>query len=183
MRTKAVAISDKTSYHEISQSLKLARFGCQIILSLCHLADSRAAEESAKIQSDWKTKHGSRAFEMLGGGGGGGGAVSFQFSQGLLNLMCNNLKLIAGINPFFFMLRRYRSKSYITGWKHFWCNTQGLCYGVRGKTPVVHNFDSTEDIPPISFFYLIMIHTRLLLKMVTVFVNWSLIFGNISYFV
>ena len=38
------------------------------------------------------------------------GAVSCRFSQGLLTLMCNNLKLKADINFFFFLLRRQTSK-------------------------------------------------------------------------
>ena len=38
------------------------------------------------------------------------GAVSHRFSQGLLTLMCNNLKLKADINFFFFLLRRQTSK-------------------------------------------------------------------------
>ena len=40
------------------------------------------------------------------------GAVGYQFSQGLLTLMCNNLKLKADINFFFFLLRRQTSKVY-----------------------------------------------------------------------
>ena len=40
------------------------------------------------------------------------GAVSYRFSQGLLNLMCNNSKLKADINFFFFLLRRQTSKVY-----------------------------------------------------------------------
>ena len=38
------------------------------------------------------------------------GAVSYRFSQGLLTLMCNNSKLKADINFFFFLLRRQTSK-------------------------------------------------------------------------
>ena len=37
------------------------------------------------------------------------GAVSYRFSQGLLTLMCNNSKLKADINFFFFLLRRQTS--------------------------------------------------------------------------
>ena len=40
------------------------------------------------------------------------GAVSYRFLQGLLTLMCNNSKLKADINPFFFLLRRQTSKVY-----------------------------------------------------------------------
>ena len=40
------------------------------------------------------------------------GAVSYRFSQGLLTLMCNNSKLKADINFFFFLLRRQTSKVY-----------------------------------------------------------------------
>ena len=40
------------------------------------------------------------------------GAVSYRFSQGLLTLMCNNSKLKADINFFFFLLRRKTSKVY-----------------------------------------------------------------------
>ena len=40
------------------------------------------------------------------------GAVSYGFSQGLLTLMCNNSKLQADINFFFFLLRRQTSKVY-----------------------------------------------------------------------
>ena len=40
------------------------------------------------------------------------GAVSYRFSQGLLTLMCNNSKLNADINFFFFLLRRQTSKVY-----------------------------------------------------------------------
>ena len=39
-------------------------------------------------------------------------AVSYRFSQGLLTLMCNNSKLKADINLFFFLLRRQTSKVY-----------------------------------------------------------------------
>ena len=41
------------------------------------------------------------------------GAVSFQFWQGLLTLMCNNLKLKADINFFFFVLHRHGSKVFV----------------------------------------------------------------------
>ena len=40
------------------------------------------------------------------------GAVSYRFSQGLLTLMCNNSKLKADINFFFFLLRRQTCKVY-----------------------------------------------------------------------
>ena len=40
------------------------------------------------------------------------GAVSYRFLQGLLTLMCNNSKLKADINFFFFLLRRETSKVY-----------------------------------------------------------------------
>ena len=40
------------------------------------------------------------------------GAVSYQFSQGLLTLMCNNSKLKADIKFFFFLLCRQTSKVY-----------------------------------------------------------------------
>ena len=40
------------------------------------------------------------------------GAVSYRFSQGLLTLMCNNSKLKADINFFFFLLCRQTSKVY-----------------------------------------------------------------------
>ena len=40
------------------------------------------------------------------------GAMSYRFSQGLLILMCNNSKLKAHINFFFFLLRRQTSKVY-----------------------------------------------------------------------
>ena len=40
------------------------------------------------------------------------GAVSYRFSQGLLTLMCNNSKLKADINLFFFLLHRQTSKVY-----------------------------------------------------------------------
>ena len=40
------------------------------------------------------------------------GAVSYRFSQGLLILMCNNSKLKADINFFFFLLCRQTSKVY-----------------------------------------------------------------------
>ena len=40
------------------------------------------------------------------------GAVSYRFSQGLLTLMCNNSKMKADINVFFFLLRRQTSKVY-----------------------------------------------------------------------
>ena len=40
------------------------------------------------------------------------GAVSFLFSQGLLILMCNNLKLKADISFFFFVLHRNGCKVY-----------------------------------------------------------------------
>ena len=40
------------------------------------------------------------------------GAASYRFSQGLLTLMCNNSKLQADVNFFFFLLRRQTSKVY-----------------------------------------------------------------------
>ena len=40
------------------------------------------------------------------------GAVSYRFSQGLFTLMCNNSKLKADINFFFFLLCRQTSKVY-----------------------------------------------------------------------
>ena len=40
------------------------------------------------------------------------GAVSYQFSQGLLTLMCNNSKLKADITFFFFLFLRQTSKVY-----------------------------------------------------------------------
>ena len=40
------------------------------------------------------------------------GAVSYRFSQGLFTLMCNNSKLKADINFFFFLLRKQTSKVY-----------------------------------------------------------------------
>ena len=40
------------------------------------------------------------------------GAVSFRFSQGLLTLMRNNLKLKADIDIFFSVLRKQRTKVY-----------------------------------------------------------------------
>ena len=67
------------------------------------------------------------------------GAVSLRFSQGLLNLMCNNSKSKADINFFLFFCCIDKDPKSITGCKILWFNTRWLCYSVWGKTPVFHN--------------------------------------------
>ena len=111
------------------------------------------------------------------------GAVSYRFSQGLLTLMCNNSKLKADINFFFFFCCVGKHPKSITGCKNLWFNTWWLCYSVWGKTHVFHNSGfNSETILPISIFLLmIMIHTCFLPKTVSAFANSSFIFGNIPY--
>ena len=53
------------------------------------------------------------------------GAVNFPFFQGLLTLMCNNLRLKADINFFLFCCVGIDPKS-ITGCKILWFNTRGF---------------------------------------------------------
>ena len=80
------------------------------------------------------------------------GAVRYRFSQGLLTLMCNNSKLEADINFFFFCCVDKHPKS-ITGCKNLRFNTRWLCYSVWGKTHVFHNSGfNSETILPISIF-------------------------------
>ena len=80
------------------------------------------------------------------------GAVSYRFSQGLLTLMCNNSKLKADSNFFFFCCVDKHFKS-IAGCKKLWFNTRWLCYSVWGKTPVFRNSGfNSETILPFSIF-------------------------------
>ena len=80
------------------------------------------------------------------------GAVSYRFSQGLLTLMCNNSKLKADINFFFFLLRRQTSKVY--KWvQKFSIQHPVALLSVWGKTHVFHNSGfNSETILPISIF-------------------------------
>ena len=80
------------------------------------------------------------------------GAVSYRFSQGLLTLMCNNSKLKADINFFYFLLRRQTSKVY-TWLQKFTIQHPVALLQRWGKTHVFHNFGfNSETILPISIF-------------------------------
>ena len=109
------------------------------------------------------------------------GAVSYRFLQGLLTLMCNNSKLKADINFFFFLLRRQTSKVY--NWlQKFTIQHFVIAFGAKLTFFII--LDSTPKLHYLfHFFFLIMIHICLLPKTVSAFANWSFVFGNVLYFV
>ena len=85
-------------------------------------------------------------------------AVSFWFSQGLLILMRDNLKLKADINFFFFVLHRHRSKVA----KFYDLTPRGFVIAFAAKWPFFIILDSTPKLYYMfQFFFLIMIHTWL----------------------